>query len=587
LISPIRHRAPNKKIFYPGPLETVTPVSYKLIAFNARFIHSCLALFYVRAALDENLPGCHPEIQQYTINDPYYKTLRRIGSGEPAAFFFSVYIWNSIYIQRLVRDLVKLHPARPIILGGPQAGALAQDLPPGVFRNCTVVPGEIEGIEKTFYLDLTENRLKRQYNCTKVARFTSPYSADDFGASLKNRHIYYESSRGCPFGCTYCLSASEKGVRRLPTSQVQEEINDILRFEPKVIRFVDRTFNDIPARALDIWKFLIEKPGATLFHFEMAPDRFTEEMFQFLEHIEPSRFQFELGIQSTNSQTLEAINRKCDLTTFAPNIQKLVSLDSIHIHLDLILGLPYENRESFIRSFKDVYTLAPHYIQMGLLKVLPDTPISKAIEEYGLAVCDDPPYEILATRWLDAGELESLFWFGECVEAFFNNRFFRSFWEYLRKTNEDMFTFFEALLILCRAKSFFDLAATQELMSSLLLELTRERPDRVLLRELLIFDWLRCGHHFLPSHLEQEPISRNKKKLWKQMPLNWEGVYDYKNRDEFFKQGVFIRFTGELLREIGLCYNGRTAYVCFQANRENTVFKLNCFKLIPESILGP
>jgi radical SAM superfamily enzyme YgiQ (UPF0313 family) len=564
----------------------LAPAFYKLIAFNARFIHSCLAIFYVRAAIDDNLPGCHPEIQQYTINDPYYKTLRRIGSGEPAAFFFSVYIWNSTYIERLVRDLGKLHPSPPIILGGPQAGALTQVLPPDVFRNCTVVLGEIEGIEKTFYQDLSGHRLKRQYNCSKVSTFTSPYRADDFGDSLKNRQIYYESSRGCPFDCTYCLSASEKGVRHLPTSQVREEIEDILRFGPKVIRFVDRTFNDVPARALEIWQFLVEESGETLFHFEMAPDRFTEDMFQFLEHIEPGRFQFELGIQSTNPQTLEAINRKCALTMLAPNIQKLVALESIHIHLDLILGLPYENRESFIRSFRDVFMLAPHFIQMGLLKVLPDTPINKFIEEYGLQVCENPPYEILANRWLDAGELEALFWFGECVEAFFNNRFFRSFWEYLRKSNQDSVVFFEALLALCREKSFFDLAPTQELMSSLLLELAGEKPDKELLRELLIFDWLRCGHRFLPPHLEQVPISRNKKKLWKQMPLNWEGVYDYKSRDEFFKQGVFVRFTGGFLREIGLTANGRNAYVCIQAKRENTVFKLNCFLLIPESILG-
>jgi radical SAM superfamily enzyme YgiQ (UPF0313 family) len=565
----------------------LAPAFYKLIAFNARFIHSCLALFYVRAALEDNLPGCLPELHQYTINDPYYKTLRRIGSDEPAAFFFSVYIWNSAYIQRLLRDLAMLLPSTPIILGGPQAAALAQDLPPDIFRNCTVVPGEIEGIETVFYQDLSGNRLKRQYSCSNTAPFASPYRAGDFEGSLKNRHIYYESSRGCPFGCTYCLSAAEKGVHHLPISQVHEEIHDILRLGPKVIRFVDRTFNDVPARALDIWRFLLGKPGETLFHFEMAPDRFTEEMFEFLEQVGPGRFQFEIGIQSTHLQTLEANNRKCDLAMLAPNIRKLVALDSIHIHLDLILGLPHENRASFIRSFRDVFMLAPHYIQMGLLKVLPDTPISKSIEEYGLVVCENPPYEVLANKWLDAGELETLFWFGECAEAFYNNRFFRGLWDYLRKTNQDIVVFFETLLSFCREKQFFDLAPTQELMSSLLLEMSRVRPDKELFSELLIFDWLRCGHRFLPPHLEQEPISRIKKKLWKRLPLNWEGVYDYKNRDEFFKQGVFVSFSGEFLREIGLSDDGRTAYLCIKANRENTVFKLNCFQLIPGSILGP
>jgi hypothetical protein len=559
---------------------------YKLIAFNGRFVHSCPALFYVRAALEHNLPDCRPEIMQYTINDPYYPTLRRIASGEPAALFFSVYIWNSIYIQRLIGDLAKLLPTPPFILGGPQAGALVQDLEPDIARHCTIVQGEIEGVAQSFYRDLSGNRLQRQYDCSRAATFKSPYRPGDFAGPLANRNIYYESSRGCPFTCTYCLSAAGKGVRHLPTTQVHQEIMEILRFKPKVIRFVDRTFNDLPERALDIWRFLLEQPGETLFHFEMAPDRFTGEMFKFLEQVGPGRFQFEVGVQSTNPQTLEAINRKCDPAMLARNIQKLVALDTIHIHLDLILGLPHEDRQTYIQSFKDVFRLGPHYIQMGLLKVLPDTPINKSIDEFGLVVCERPPYEILANRWLSAGELEELFWFGECVEAFFNNRFFRSFWEYLRKTNEDIFAFFQTLLSHCRIKGFFDLSSTQELMSSLLVEVIQGRPDKNLLRELLIFDWLRSGHRFLPPHLEQEPIARYKKMLWKQMGQDYAGLYDYRSRDEFFKQGVFFSFSGEFLREIGLTDDGKTAYVCFQAERENSVFRRNSFLLIPNSFSG-
>jgi len=561
-------------------------MSYKLITLNARYTHSCLALFYVRAALEQNMPGCQPDIIQYTINDPYYPMLRRIGSGEPEALFFSVYIWNGLYIQRLVSDLVKMLPDTPIILGGPQAGALARNLQSHINECCTVVYGEIEGVEKSFYLDLAEKKLQRKYNCGKVKTFESPYRPDDFAGPLQNRQIYYESSRGCPFGCTYCLSASEKGVRHLKSSQVLDEIRSILQYSPKVIRFVDRTFNDLSERTLEIWRFLVEQPVGTLFHFEMAPDRFTEEMFGFLEQVSPGRFQFEIGVQSTNPQTLKAINRECDLEKLGYNIRKLVSLDTIHLHLDLILGLPYENRESFARSFAEVFALGSHYIQMGLLKILPDTPISKCIREYGLVACENPPYEILANRWLEKRELEDLFWFGECVEAFLNNRYFRNLWNYLRKSEEDIFAFFESLLTLCRKKSFFDLAPTQELMSSLLLEVTKRRPDKELIRELLIFDWLRCGHHFLPLHFEQEPIARQRKLIWKQMPLNWEGVYDYKSRDEFFKQGVFVSFSGEFLQEIGLSDDDKAAYVCFQADRENTVFKCNRFLLIPGTILG-
>jgi hypothetical protein len=561
-------------------------MSYKLIALNARYTHSCLALFYVRSGLEENIPGCGAEIIQYTINDPYYPMLRRIGAGDAEALFFSVYIWNNEYIQRLVSDLVKILPDTPIILGGPQAGTLVQNLPSHVRKLCTVVYGEIEGVEKTFYNDLTGNELQREYSCGKMNTFRSPYRQDDFTGPLENRQIYYESSRGCPFGCTYCLSASEKGVRHLQPSQVLDEIKFILQYSPKVIRLVDRTFNDLPDRALEIWQFLARQPGDTLFHFEMAPDRFTEEMFQFLEQVSPGRFQFEIGVQSTNPETLKAINRACDQEKLGYNIPKLASLDTIHLHLDLILGLPYENKESFASSFGSVFALGPHYIQMGLPKILPDTPISKSIDEYGLVVCENPPYEILANKWLDKCELEKLFWFGECVEAFYNKRYFRSLWKYLRKTDEDIFAFFESLSALCLEKGFFDLAPTQELLSSLLLESTRNRPDKELNREFLVFDWLRCGHHFLPKHLEQENLSVQKKNLWKQMPQNWEGVFDYKSRDEFFKQGVFLKFSGQLLREAGVSPDGEEAYVCFQPTRENKVFRFNRFLLIPESIAG-
>ncbi|MFC1844790.1 DUF4080 domain-containing protein [Thermodesulfobacteriota bacterium] len=561
------------------------PLLYKLIALNARYTHSCLALFYLRSELEENLPDCSPEIVQYTINDPYYPLLRRIGGDNPEALFFSVYIWNSSYMQRLLNDLVKILPETPFILGGPQAGALAQNLPPQVFLRCSFFYGEIEGVGKSFYHDLAEGRLQREYTGRKTKAFKNPYRKSDFAGPLLNRQIYYESSRGCPFGCTYCLSASEKGVRHLQPEQVFDEIKSILQYSPKVIRFVDRTFNDLPERALKIWRFLAEQPGDTLFHFEMAPDRFTEEMFQFLQQVSPGRFQFEIGVQSTNRETLQAINRQCDQAKLEHNILQLVSLDTIHLHLDLILGLPYENRESFSRSFADVFLLGPHYIQMGLLKILPDAPISRSKEEYGLVVCENPPYELLANRWLDKSELGDLFWLGECVEAFYNTRFFRNLWNYLRRIQEDIFVFFEVLLEVCRGKGFFDLAPTQELMSSLLLECAQSRSDKELVRELLVFDWLRCGHRFLPEHLDQEHFFMEKKFFWKKMPQNWAGVYDYKTRDEFFKQGVFVRFSANLLKETGLSDDTKPGYVSFQAGRENKIFKFNRIVFIPESVL--
>jgi len=256
------------------------------------------------------------------------------------------------------------------------------------------------------------------------------------------------------------------------------------------------------------------------------------------------------------------------------------------LHLDLILGLPFEDRRSYARSFGDVFRLGPHYIQMGLLKILPYTPISRSAEEFGLVVCNTPPYELLANRWLNKDELGNLFWLGECIEAFYNKRYFRNLWNYLRRIEEDMFVFFEALLALCFKKSFFDLAPTQEFLSSLLLEAAQNRPDKELVMELLVYDWLHCGHRFLPEHLDEAHFVMDKKIFWKTMPQNWEGVYDYKNRDEFFRQGVFVRFSPELLQETHLPAGGENGYVSFQAEREKKVFRFSRVVLIPESILG-
>jgi hypothetical protein len=571
-----RTQNPEPRTQNPEP-RTQNPgtMYYKLIAFNARFIHSCPALFYVREELERNLVGCHLEIMQLTINDPYYSTLQSIATGGPQGFFFSVYIWNSSYIKRLVVDLNTILPKTPIILGGPQALSLAEDLSQESIPNCTVIQGEIEGVTAVFYEDLASGNLQPTYKCRKKTTFHSPYRQSDFSGILQKRNIYYESSRGCPFSCTYCLSSADKGVRHLDIAQVFEELTEILKSSPKVVRFVDRTFNDLPDRALTIWQFLIKQSGKTLFHFEMAPDRFTEAMFRFLEGMKPGKFQFEIGVQSTNPETLAAINRKCDFEKLHKNVRRLVKMETIHVHLDLILGLPYESKDTFKQSFVDAFSLSPHYIQMGLLKVLPNTPISKSIDEFGILACGKPPYEILANRWLDKQLMSHLFWFGECVESFYNNRYFRTVWHYLQTINEDIFCFFESLLVLCQQRNFFNLAPTQELLSSLLLEISKKRNDQEFFQELLIYDWLRCGHRFLPGHLDIMVLAEQKKELWKRMPQNLAGGYSYQTRDTFFKQGVFARFSGRLLHLVGINAEEDHGYVCFLAARESTVFKHN------------
>lgn len=538
----------------------------KLIAFNGRYIHSCLALFYVRAELQKHLVAVEPEFHQFTINDPYYETLLKISGGAPRALFFSVYIWNGELIKRLLNDLSVILPETAFVLGGPQAAAFDRALLPA---NCTIIIGEIEGVDPVFYKDLANGQLATDYNCRPSQPFPSPYNDDDLTTELQNRHIYYESARGCPFSCSYCLSSVEQGVSWKELDVVEEELTAILRHNPRIIKFVDRTFNAKPERAMAIWRFLAAQPGSTVCHFEMAPDLFTEEMFDLLADLPAGLFQFELGIQSTNPATLAEVNRVMDLAKVRTNMRRLADLNNIHLHADLILGLPQETEASFRKSLTDVFAMAPHYIQMGLLKVLPTTRISQTP---GLRHCQKPPYEVLATGQMDAQTISHLYWLGECVEAFHNNRYFPSLFGYLRERDEDILLFFENLLAICRSHNFFSLATTQTLLAELLLKATAERFDGILIGELLRYDWLRCGNRFMPEFLQGEELPDLRKKLNRTMAQNLPPLYDYRSRDEFFRKTTFAEFSGQALQQLGLAAtDSQQGVVCFLPQKSESI----------------
>ncbi|MFZ5764579.1 MAG: DUF4080 domain-containing protein [Thermodesulfobacteriota bacterium] len=538
-----------------------------LISFNCRYSHSCLSLFYLRNELERHAPAMEISLHQFTINDPYFATLQRIIGLKADVYFLSVYIWNAELVARIITDLATVRPETMIVLGGPQAAAMEQDrLPP----KTTVVYGEIEAIDRRFYADLADATLAARYQSGRAGLFPSPYRPEDFRDHLANRAVYYESSRGCPFSCSYCISARESGIRTKDDEMVRQELLALLSHSPGTVRFVDRTFNASPSRSLAIWQFLLEqRPVGTLFHFEIAPDLFTEEMFALLQQVPAGLFQFEIGIQSTHPPTLSAINRKSDISASLAVIRRLAALDTIHLHVDLILGLPYETKESFSRSFNDVFAVGPHYIQMGLLKVLPHTPLRDQANEFGLVYRRTPPYEILATAWLPQAELAELFWFGECVEAFANNRYFRSFFACIRQRGENGFAFFMRLLSLCRQEDFFQRAKTQELLSSLLLSAITDHPHRHVLTELLLFDWLRSGHRFLPPHLNPNLLNAEKNRLWRTLPQDLPPCYQRATRNEFFKKAIFVRFSQETLQQLDL--EGGEGILCFLPERERGV----------------
>lgn len=513
---------------------------------------------------------------QLTINDNYFESLLRISSGNPKYIFFSAAIWNSDLVEKYTRDLAVCLPDCRVVIGGPQGAVLSQKLNT---LNHTVVLGAIEGVGLSFYSDLRAGTLGVKYEAhffkTTERGFDYPYRDLDFATHLANRHIYYESSRGCVFGCSYCLSSVEKGVYHKPLDVVQDELRDILRHRPKVVRFIDRTFNDVPERALSIWGFLLKEGGDTLFHFEMAPDRFTEEMYAFLQQLSPGKFQFEIGIQSTHRATLEAVNRPVDSAIVHKTVQRLSALGTIHLHVDLILGLPYETADTFAKSFTDVFFMGANYIQMGLLKILPETPLCHSALEYEYKHSLHPPYSVLESRWMNYDTIQDLYWFSECVEKFMNNRYFVLLWDYFRKSEEDIYTFFRKLLNHCQECNFFSYAATHELMVEKLMIMFEERADVDVVQELLRVDWLRCNHRFLPPCLVpdescEQPLE-TKKSMLEKLPEELDGVFTRKSRNRFFRKTFFLRISEKTGNETGFKAKYKQPVLCFLSDREKSL----------------
>jgi len=554
-------------------------LSIKLVAINARYTYSSLALFYVRQQLEKQLPDCTIELYQFSINESYYDMVIELTKDRPEAVFISSAIWNCAIVEKLIPDIACCLPQCQIVVGGPQAEVVRENC--GQF--CTTIVGEIEGIDPQFYSDLAAKSLQKVYrgNFKAVLQQGLPqvYREDDFSLHLENRHIYYESSRGCPFSCSYCLSAAEKGVFHKPLSQVKEELSLILAHKPKVVRFIDRTYNDNWQRGLAIWQFLMEQDVDTLFHFEIAPDFFNEEMFEFLQTVPPGRFQFEIGIQSTFGRTLEAINRRINPKRVHEIVSRLADMANIYLHVDLILGLPFETRETFLNSFAEVFAMNPHYIQMGLLKMLPDTPISREADKYDYSFSVAPPYSVFSNRWLSHEELADLYWFCECVEKFLNNRFFVTLWQYLRNREEAIADIFLNILEIGQEQKLFEFAATQEFLCGILVKWASSRDDFTFIKDILRYDWLRSGHRQFPQCIdflsEEESFLETRDMLYNKLPEEITGVYDIRSRNRFFKKTIFWSPDNTDLLSLFVEKTGENGVLCFLPERGDDLFRYN------------
>lgn len=413
-----------------------------LIGINAKYIHSNLAIRYLKAyALSKG--EFDIQLAEFTINQQLDLILREILKIKPSIIGFSCYIWNFDYIQKLVVTLKKLLPNVIIFLGGPEVSFNALEVI--TQTSCdAVICGEGE---QAFFELLTS--IQRGEPISEIIECSKSVSLDDIPFvytnydDLQNRIVYYEASRGCPFNCQYCLSGSEGSVRVLSHERVFSDLEKFLKAEIPQVKFIDRTFNANRSYAMDIWRFLSSNDnGITNFHFEIAAELLTDEMIEFLQTTRQGLFQFEIGVQSTNPPTLLAIKRNTDTELLTKIVTALQKNHNIHLHLDLIAGLPYENNNEFSNSFNFVYDLNPDQLQLGFLKLLKGSGLFSKREEYGLVHTSFPPYEILQSNSLSYSEIIDLKQLEELVEIYYNSNRYKLSIKFLSGLFATPFEFF-------------------------------------------------------------------------------------------------------------------------------------------------
>lgn len=432
-----------------------------LVAIGAKFIHASLALRYLSRFADNDQR--HQLVtMEFTINQRPDFILNEIFMQKPDVIMFSCYIWNIELIKQLMITLKKILPQTSLMLGGPEVSYNSEDFLRKHQEVALIMrgEGELTITELLDHLDfgapsladiagITYREDKRVVSTPErppldLSLLPFPYDHDQL--ETIDKIIYYESSRGCPYHCAYCLSSIEKGVRFLPLDKIFAELDRFLAANVRQVKFIDRTFNCNKKHTMAIWRYLAQHDnGVTNFHFELTADLLDEEMIAFLQTLRKGFFQFEIGVQSTNPQTMAAIHRQVNFERLAKTVKKIHCGGNIHQHLDLIAGLPNEDYDSFGRSFNDVYQLAPEQLQLGFLKVLEGTYLAAHRQQWGIIFRDYAPYEVLATNMLTPEDVFRLKRIEEMVETYYNSGKFIQTLDYIVPFYDNPFAFYEKL----------------------------------------------------------------------------------------------------------------------------------------------
>lgn len=502
-----------------------------LTAINSKFVHSNLAVRYLKAFTKDMNYDC--KIREFSINDREEKILEEIILEKPDVVAFSTYIWNIEMINRL-SNLIKLVDENiEILYGGPEVSYDSQNI-------LKELNGEyiIEGEGEKTYREFVEYKLgERDINTIRglyykkdneilfngkrplmnMNEIVFPYEEDE---NLDNKIVYYEASRGCPFNCKYCLSSTVHGVRFLDAERVKKELKYFIDKEVRLVKFVDRTFNCNHKFTMAIWEFLINQDTKTQFHFEISADILKKAELELLRKAPKDRFQFEVGVQTTNDDVLNRINRFVNFSDIKEKVDELLQIRNIKQHLDLIAGLPGEDYESFKKSFNDVYSISPEEIQLGFLKLLRGSSMREEAEDYGMKYSPYPPYEILKTKDISYYELLKLKKVEEMVDKYYNSQKFNNIIKYLVKKFETPFDFYYELGMYFEKKGYFNRNIGNSEYYRVFLDFNMEilKEDNHMLKEFLRFDYLSFNKkrgipEFIKKSIDKELEEKIKEKL--------------------------------------------------------------------------
>lgn len=511
-----------------------------LVACNAKYIHSNLAVYDLQAYASDYAD--HIVLKEYTINQQKDDIMRDIYLEHPDVVCVSCYIWNLSFVKELMADLIKILPGADFWAGGPEVSYDAEKFLTENSEFKGVMVGEGEETFKELaghYVEKNPQNLKNMTGICyrdgdqiihngwrQIMNLSSiPFIYKDL-SEFKNRIIYYESSRGCPFSCSYCLSSIDKKLRFRDTETVKKELQFFIDNKVPQVKFVDRTFNCKHDHAMAIWKYINEHDnGVTNFHFEISADLLREEELQEMSTMRPGLIQLEIGVQSTNPDTIKAIHRTMDFEKLKGIVDRIHSFGNIHQHLDLIAGLPYEDYDSFRHSFNDVYALKPQQLQLGFLKVLKGSHMMEMCKEYGIVYKTQEPYEVLSTKWLDYDHVLKLKTVENMVEVYYNSGQFQNTLEYLEKFFPDAFSIYERLGSFYMEKGYGDVSHTRMRRYEILLEFLEDVPEISMdqVKDQMVYDL------YLRENLKSRPgFARDQKPFERQ-------VWDFRKREKVAK----------------------------------------------------